>query len=51
MEKLKLLKARLFNKNPNLTAIMNKSRIFNTYLGICEFSAIIFYIGVTGRTN
>jgi hypothetical protein len=51
MEKFNLLKRRLFLKNPNLTAIMNKARIFNTWLAIIEFCAILFYIGIPGRTN
>ena len=46
-----LLKARLFNKNPNLTAIMNKSRIFNTYVAIVELLAIFFFLAIPGRTN
>jgi hypothetical protein len=51
MEKFKLLKARLFNKNPNLTAIMNKARIFNTYVSLVELTAITFYVVIPGRTN
>jgi len=51
MQKLQLLKQRLFNKNPNLTAIMNKARIFNTSVAIVELCAIFFFIAIPGRTN
>jgi hypothetical protein len=51
MQKVKLLRDRLFKKNPNLTAIMNKSRIFNTYVSIVELVSILFYLAIPGRTN
>lgn len=51
MQKIKLLRDRLLKKNPHLTAIMNKSRIFNTYVSFCETLAILFYFLIPGRTN
>lgn len=51
MEKVKRFRDRLFSKNPNLTAIMNKARIYNTYLAIIELLAIFFFIAIPGRTN
>ncbi len=51
MEKIKRFRDRLFSKNPNLTAIMNKARIYNTYLAIIELLAIFFFISIPGRTN
>ncbi len=51
MDKLKKFRDRLFSKNPNLTAIMNKARIYNTYIAIIELLAIFFYIAIPGRTN
>jgi hypothetical protein len=51
MQKLKLLKDRLFKPNPNLTAIMNKARIYNTTIAIVELVSIMFFIAIPGRTN
>ena len=42
---------RLFTKSSHLAAIINKSRIFNTYEAICELITIIFYNAVSARTN
>mmetsp|Transcript_15389 Transcript_15389/g.26007 ORF Transcript_15389/g.26007 Transcript_15389/m.26007 type:complete len:135 (+) Transcript_15389:1-405(+) len=43
--------AKLFQKQSNLAAIINKSRLFNTYLSIFEFFALIYYNVVPSRTN
>lgn len=51
MQKLKLLKDRLFKPNPNLTAIMNKARIYNTTIAIVESVSIGFFLAIPGRTN
>jgi len=51
MDKLKIIVKGLFSKNQNLTAIMNKSRIFNTYCACAELTAILFFISIPGRTN
>ncbi|CDW89696.1 UNKNOWN [Stylonychia lemnae] len=42
---------RLFTKSSKLAAILNKSRIFNTYEIIVEFCSIIFFNTVPSRTN
>ena len=51
MNKLSLLRDRLFLPNKNLTAIMNKARVFNTSLAICELSSVLFFLIIPGRTN
>ena len=42
---------RLFTKSSKLAAILNKSRIFNTYEIIVEFFSIIFFNTIPARTN
>lgn len=42
---------KLFIKSSRLSAIINKSRIFNTYEFMVEFLAIIFYNVIPKRTN
>jgi hypothetical protein len=51
MQKLTLLKNRLFKPNPNLTAIMNKARVYNTTIAIVELISIMFFVAIPGRTN
>jgi len=42
---------RLFEKSSKLAAILNKSRIFNTYEMIVELVSVLFFSTVTLRTN
>ena len=42
---------RLFTKSSKLAAILNKSRIFNTYEMLVEMASIIFFNTVPSRTN
>ena len=51
MQKLALLRDRLFKPNPNLTAIMNKARVYNTSIAIVELVSIMFFVAIPGRTN
>lgn len=51
MDKIKGAIKRLFTINPNLTALMNKSRIFNTWLSVTEIIVIVFAIAIPARTN
>ena len=51
MQKLALLRDRLFKPNPNLTAIMNKARVYNTSIAIVELVSIMFSVAIPGRTN
>lgn len=51
MEKIKKILNRLLQPNEKLPQIINKSRIFNTYVALIEVAVIIFWIIVPGRTN
>ena len=42
---------RFFVKSTKLAAILNKSRIFNTYETILEFCSIIFWNIIPAKTN
>ena len=43
--------ARFFKKQANQGAIINKARLFNSYLSIFEFTIIIYYNTVPINTN
>ena len=51
MEKIKVITKSLLKPDPKLPAIINKSRIYNTYIAIVEIVAILFWILVPGLTN
>jgi hypothetical protein len=42
---------RFFETSTKLAAIINKSRLFNTYEVLYEFACIIFYNSVSSRLN
>ena len=51
MEKIKSILNRLLQPNEKLPQIINKSRIFNTYVALIEIAVIVFWAIVPGRTN
>ena len=50
MEKVKKIVFSLIRPNPRLPAIINKSRIYNTYIALMEIGMIFFWLIVPGRT-
>lgn len=51
MFKIKRLLKGMLRANPYLAPIINKSRIFNSYMTIVEIGMIVFQIAIAGRTN
>ena len=51
MEKIKSIAKRLLKPDEKLPQIINKSRIFNTYVSLIEIALIVFWAIVPGRTN
>lgn len=51
MEKIKSIANRLLKPDEKLPQIINKSRIFNTYVSLIEIALIVFWAIVPGRTN
>jgi hypothetical protein len=42
---------RFFERSSKLSAIINKSRLFNTYESLYEMACIVFYNTVASRLN
>ena len=51
MYRVKRLIKGMLRPNPNLAPIINKSRIFNSYMSLVEIGQIIFQLAIGGRTN
>lgn len=51
MEKIKRIINKLTKPNAKLPQVINKSRIFNTYVALIEIGVITFWFVVPGRTN
>ena len=51
MFRVKRLLKGMLRANPHLTPVINKSRIFNSYMSLVELGMIIFQIAIAGRTN
>ena len=51
MLRVKRLLKGMLRPNPNLAPIINRSRIFNSYMSLMEIGMIIFMIAIAGRTN
>lgn len=51
MLRVKRLLKGMLRANPNLAPIINRSRIFNSYMSLMEIGAIVFMVAIAGRTN
>jgi len=51
MEKFKKIFGRLMTPNPKLPQVINKSRVYNSYVALIEIGVIVFWIIIPGRTN
>ena len=51
MQKIKKIVKGLLSYNENIAPVMNKSRVFNAYMGAYELACCVFYVMVAGRTN
>ena len=51
MEKIKKIVMTLVKPDAKLPAIINKSRVFNTYVALIEVCAILFWLIIPGRTK
>ena len=51
MQKCKRVCATLLQPNIKLPQVINKSRIFNTYVALIEIGVICFWLIIPSRTN
>ena len=51
MFKIKRLLKGMLRANPYLAPIINKSRVFNSYMSLVEIGQIVFQLAIAGRTN
>lgn len=51
VKKCLIFTKRFFERSTKLSAIVNKSRLFNTYESLYEVGCIVFYNSISSRLN